>query len=123
MRPELIPLLVCPLSREPLVLEGQPEPWIETGSLLCPASGRRYPIRNGLPYLYIEDELWQPKAQEAAGWMQYHRDRGEGLDDGEVDFQLPYIEVHVPHWEAIAREFDIALELVRPQPGQWVLDV
>lgn len=121
MRAELIPLLRCPESQAPLHLEGEPQPWIEEGTLVC-ADGCRYPITRGMPHIYINDALWQPKAREAVGWITYHQDHQIYDQTGvEIDFQLPFFP-HDP-WIDIAHQFNIALELVQPQSGEWVLDV
>jgi SAM-dependent methyltransferase len=122
MRPSLIPRLRCPAGGGPLVLEGPASDWIEEGALLCPANGRRYPIKRGMAYLYAEDEHWRPLAAEAAGWVQMAKDGGYYDQTGvDIDFQLPYFP-HQP-WIDVARQFDIALDIVRPRPGVWVLDV
>ena len=44
--PELLDLLVCPLTRSPLKLEGD--------ELIGTVGGLRYPIRNGIPILLID---------------------------------------------------------------------
>src|SRR5690606_13809330 len=96
--------------------------WIETGALVCPTNGRRYPIRDGMAHLYVEDERWLPKAREAAGWVQLHNDRQLYSEASvSVDVRLPYVDQEP--WNAIAPEFDVALELSGPLAGKWVLDV
>ncbi len=125
MEMKLLPLLRCPAGGGALTLEGaQPagDGWVAQGTLICQSNGRRYPIRNGMPYLYVDDERWQPKAREAAGWVQFHKNHQIYEQSGVgVDFQLPYFP-HEP-WVEVARQFDIALELTAPHQGKWVLDV
>ena len=49
---ELLDILVCPVSKAPLV-------WNEKkGELICKASGLAYPVRDGIPVL-LEDEARQ----------------------------------------------------------------
>lgn len=45
--PELLKLLVCPLTRSPLKLEGE--------ELVGSVGGLRYPIREGIPILLIDE--------------------------------------------------------------------
>ncbi len=124
MRTILLPHLRCPLDGGSLELQAEPAAlergWVEEGTLINPRTGATYPIRAGMAYLYVDDERWQPLAREAAGWVQYHKDQG-GYSPSELDWQLPFVP-HEP-WTTIARSFDIALEIIQPQPGMWVLDI
>jgi uncharacterized protein len=45
--PELLKILRCPLTRSPLRLEGD--------RLVAERGGLRYPIRNGIPVLLVEE--------------------------------------------------------------------
>ncbi|MDF1628886.1 MAG: Trm112 family protein [Alcanivoracaceae bacterium] len=46
---ELLEILVCPVSKAPLI-------WLEDGNrLACKASGLAYPIRDGIPVLLEEE--------------------------------------------------------------------
>lgn len=45
--PELLKMLVCPLTRSPLLLEGE--------ELVGGVGGLRYPIRDGIPILLIDE--------------------------------------------------------------------
>ena len=47
--PKLLTILVCPVSKAPLVYNE------ETQELLCKASGLAYPVRDGIPVM-LEDE-------------------------------------------------------------------
>ena len=47
--PELLEILVCPESKEPLVY------FEEEGFLFCPASRLRYRIEDGIPVMLIEE--------------------------------------------------------------------
>ncbi|MFH0910980.1 MAG: Trm112 family protein [Planctomycetota bacterium] len=60
---DLLDILVCPLTRTPLVQEGD---W-----LVSREAGRRYPIRDGIPVLLIEEaEVLDEKKQ----WVRAHRE-------------------------------------------------
>ncbi|MEZ5064513.1 MAG: hypothetical protein R3B81_07230 [bacterium] len=54
--PELLELLVCPLSRAPVVVDGE---WIVSTD---PATRRRYRIDDGIPVMLIDEseELDEP---------------------------------------------------------------
>lgn len=45
MNEELLEVLVCPVDREDLSLEG--------GELVCRACGRRYPVIDGIPNMLV----------------------------------------------------------------------
>lgn len=53
--PELLAILVCPLTRSPLKVEGE--------SLVADVGGLRYPIRDGIPVL-LADEAELPEGVE-----------------------------------------------------------
>lgn len=126
MRTALVPYLRCPDDHGTLELQADAAAhasgWVEQGTLTNPRTGASYAIRNGMAYLYVDDERWQPLAREAAGWVQYHKDHHMyEQGDSEIDFQTPYYP-HEP-WIMVARNFDIALEIIKPRPGMRVLDV
>jgi SAM-dependent methyltransferase/uncharacterized protein YbaR (Trm112 family) len=125
MRTHLMPLLRCPLDGGPLELvdaQHQTDAWVETGRLLNPRLGRHYAIEHGVVFLHADDASWEPKAREALGWVQFHKDHNIYAQDGtSVNAQLPYFP-HEP-WIDIARQFDIALDLLQPRADEWVLDV
>lgn len=50
--PQLLKLLVCPLTRSPLRLEGD--------KLVGTVGGLRYPIRNGIPVLLVDEAELPP---------------------------------------------------------------
>ncbi len=54
--PELLQILVCPLTRSPLRLEGD--------ELVGEVGGLRYPIREGIPVL-LADEATLPEGVES----------------------------------------------------------
>ncbi len=47
--PKLLNILVCPVSKAPLVYNE------ETQELLCKASGLAYPVRDGIPVMLEEE--------------------------------------------------------------------
>ena len=49
---ELLDILVCPVSKAPLLWDEQ------KGELICKASGLAYPVRDGIPVL-LEEEARQ----------------------------------------------------------------
>ncbi len=44
---ELVDLLVCPVDKQDLRLEGQ--------ELICTSCDRRYPVEDGIPNMLVED--------------------------------------------------------------------
>ena len=53
--PQLLELLACPACKTPVTLEGE--------RLVCAQCGRRYPIRDGIPVMLVE-EAEQPSQKE-----------------------------------------------------------
>lgn len=49
MNPALLELLVCPLTRTPLVWDEQAQ------ELISPAAGLAYPVREGVPVLLVDE--------------------------------------------------------------------
>ncbi|MEX0774854.1 MAG: Trm112 family protein [Phycisphaeraceae bacterium] len=50
--PDLLDLLVCPLTRSPLKQEGD--------ELVATVGGLRYPIREGIPVMLVEEAKMPP---------------------------------------------------------------
>ena len=50
---ELLDILACPACKTPVRLEGE--------RLVCAQCGRRYPIRDGIPVMLIEEAEGGPK--------------------------------------------------------------
>lgn len=103
-------LVCCPVCRGRLELPADQSLSVEVGAgeLHCVACGRAYPIRRGIPHLYLDDNRWSSKAREAQGWVDYHKELGiyEQPVDA-VDLQVPYYPEQP--WISVARSFDIAL--------------
>ena len=61
---ELVELLVCPKSRQPLIYfpRGEADRDEASAFLLCPGSRLRYPIQDGVPVLLVEEALDVPVA-------------------------------------------------------------
>jgi uncharacterized protein YbaR (Trm112 family) len=49
---ELLEILACPLDKQPVRLEGD--------RLICSDCGRRYPIRDGIPVMLVEEAEMPP---------------------------------------------------------------
>ena len=57
---KLLSILVCPVSKAPLVYDEEQQ------ELVCKASGLAYPIRDGIPVM-LEEEARQLSADEKLG--------------------------------------------------------
>jgi uncharacterized protein YbaR (Trm112 family) len=57
---KLLSILVCPVSKAPLVYDEEHQ------ELLCKASGLAYPVRDGIPVM-LENEARQLTADEKRG--------------------------------------------------------
>ena len=68
MRPELLELLVCPVTRTKLRYDG------EAQELISDAAGVAFPVRSGVPVMLIEEA----RPINRSPWM------GEGLGGGGV---------------------------------------
>src|SRR6266511_3313637 len=75
LKEALLQDLVCPLSRDPLKLDGGPADRedVDSGVLACEGCGMRWPIRGGIPRL-VPPELveQQQKTAHAFGWQWQH---------------------------------------------------
>lgn len=56
---KLLSILVCPVSKAPLVYD------VDKQELLCKASGLAYPVRDGIPVM-LEEEARPLTAEEKA---------------------------------------------------------
>ena len=54
VNPELLKILACPACQKGLAEEGE--------QLLCRGCGRRYPVRNGIPVMLVEEAQGGPQA-------------------------------------------------------------
>ena len=56
---ELVRVLVCPKSKQPLIYfpRGETDRDEADAFLLCPASRLRYPVRDGVPVLLVEEAV------------------------------------------------------------------
>ncbi|MFZ0546357.1 MAG: methyltransferase domain-containing protein [Candidatus Promineifilaceae bacterium] len=124
MKTELLELICCPSCHQTLTVESyqiqKSEIW--EGLLTCSHCHRQYPIHKGMPYLYVDNVDWQPKAKEAEGWVLIHKNEGN-YEPGEdaVDLKIPYFP-HPP-WLTVARSFDIALMQLNLTGNEVVLDL
>ena len=58
--PNLLDILVCPVSKAPLIYDEK------SAELKCKASGLAYPVRDGIPVM-LESEARQLSADEKLG--------------------------------------------------------
>jgi SAM-dependent methyltransferase len=74
MKRELVEQLACPLSSDPLRLEGDNgTDDVESGELVCTGCGHRFPIRGGVPRLVPPDLVEQQRDTASAfGWQWQH---------------------------------------------------
>jgi len=70
--PELLAILVCPLSRKPLVQQGD---WLLSTD---PKTRRRYRIEDGIPVLLVEEG----EEMEAGAWREAMKAAGVAAGDG-----------------------------------------
>ena len=52
LNPDLLNILICPLTRSPLRLEGD--------QLIAEVGGLRYPIRDGIPVMLVDEAALPP---------------------------------------------------------------
>ncbi len=124
LRASLLDLLRCVHCQAALAAEGDgpPDGDLREGWLRCTRCGQRYPVRNGMPFIYVEDEHWAACAREAEGWVKLHKDKGiHDQTNVDIDFRLPYFAAEP--WLKVAQMFDIALEILNPRGGEMVLDL
>ena len=124
MKETLLPILRCPGCRESLLLttqsRRQDEVWV--GRLDCSSCGRQYPIENGLPLLFLDDDIWSVKAKEAAGWVSLHKSLGIYETGPEsIDHQIPYTDEEP--WPKVAHNFDAALDQLELTGSEQILDL
>ena len=65
--PDLLSLLRCPLTRSPLRLEGD--------SLVAEVGGLRYPVRDGIPVMLIEEAKLPEGFRSLAEFKAHFRDQ------------------------------------------------
>jgi SAM-dependent methyltransferase len=124
MKHELLELICCPACQQGLtVIEtDRREPEIWTGTLHCAACGQSYPIAEGMPRLYVNDDAWTPKAVEAEGWVTYHKELGiYDVQENAVDLQIPYYPEEP--WIQAARAFDTAVAELQLTGQETILDL
>lgn len=66
--PELLEILACPLCRSEVSLDGE--------RIVCRACGRRYPIRDGIPVMLV-DEAELPGGAKAADAQSESAEEGD----------------------------------------------
>ena len=124
MKDDLLELISCPACEEALAIDTvemrDGEVW--EGALSCTGCAASYDVHKGMPYLYSQDERWQPKEREAKGWITIHKDLGiYDPSEKNVDLQIPYYPEEP--WIGVARSFDISLELLKLDGSETILDL
>lgn len=125
MRKQLLTLVRCPACHGALQIKNVTarHEEIEEGELECRQCQAIYAVQAGMPYLYVDNELWQPKRGEAEGWTAIHKEKGiyEPVAKNSTDLRAPYINQEP--WIQVARSFDVALEILAVKQGMRVLDL
>ena len=126
MRRSLLDLVCCPACGGVLEVSDvvEPQPTIAESELRCTGCSVVYPVQRGIPHLYIDDVRWAPKAREAQGWVDYHKERDIYIQpEDAVDLKIPYYPEEP--WITVATSFDIAMEELVSflKPGMVVLDL
>lgn len=124
MKESLIEILSCPRCASPLQITEAThqtgEIW--AGTLQCRQCQHTYPIHNGMPLLYLNNETWQPKAVEAQGWVTLHKNQGiYEVVENSVDLQIPYYPQEP--WIRVARSFKAALGHLKLTGQERILDL
>ncbi len=123
MKENLIDLICCPVCNQALSISEpiyfSDEIW--EGKLTC-RQNHLFPIHNGMPHLFIDDDRWRQKAKEAAGWVKIHKELGiyEPVENP-VDFKIPFFDEEP--WISVAKSFDVALTELRLTGNEVVLDL
>ncbi len=123
MRKRLLEIICCPACHNRLDVQVDEEDEIEwfAGQLTCESCGKSYQLKDGMPFLYLDDERWAPKAQEADGWVTIHKNQGIYEQTNPVDFQIPYYPEEP--WINVARGFDFALDKLELNGNERILDL
>jgi ubiquinone/menaquinone biosynthesis C-methylase UbiE/uncharacterized protein YbaR (Trm112 family) len=124
MKQAFLELICCPACQSALELQGEQEldNEIWQGKLRCQKCNMVYPLENGMPLLYVDDEKWMPKAREAAGWVTHLKNLN--LYDPERD-GIDYVAPDFPAepWLRIKNSFDTALEELKLTGKETILDL
>lgn len=96
------------------------------GMLQCTQCSATYRIHKGIPYLIIDEELEESKAQEMKGWVSLWEKKGMYEQSVlsqhiEQSFKLPYLGG--PICTQVARMFDMALEEMDLTGNETILDL
>lgn len=88
----------------------------------CTSCNNTYPLEKGMPHLYIDDEKWRPKAQEATGWVTHTKNLN--LYNPELD-GIDYLAPDYPAepWIRIKQSFEAALKLLQLTGKETILDL
>jgi SAM-dependent methyltransferase len=73
MTPNFLEIICCPACHASLNLITCEKKYGELwqGILQCDNCQATYPLEKGLPFLFVQDDKWLPKAKEAEGWTEH----------------------------------------------------
>lgn len=124
MKQTLLELVCCPACHSSLELSSGQEQAGEiwSGKLQCRACNTAYPLEAGMPLLFIDDEKWEPKAREAAGWVTHLKSLDLYDPDREgVDYIIP--DYPFDPWIRIKTSFETALSQLKLTGKETILDM
>lgn len=124
MTPTLLDLICCPSCRASLNLvsseDNAGEIW--QGILQCKNCQAIYPLEKGMPHLFVQDDKWTPKAQEAAGWITHLKNLNlYEPERKDVDFLIPDYQDEI--WIRIRKSLHTALDLLKLTGQESILDL
>ena len=124
MTPSLLELICCPACHASLNLISSEdyagEIW--QGTLQCKNCRAIYPLEKGMPHLFVQDDNWTPKAQEAAGWITHLKNLNlYEPERTDVDFLIP--DYHDEIWIRIKKSLQAAFNLLKLTGQETILDL
>jgi ubiquinone/menaquinone biosynthesis C-methylase UbiE/uncharacterized protein YbaR (Trm112 family) len=127
LRPQLLPILRCPVCRGAVEPENGAGRELEEGTLRCLACGEAFAVEGGIAMMLSDRLPGMPeKRGEIAGWVEKAKGEEWYQPDDEVDAALPYLCRDLgwddPVWAANEHSFSRLLDRW-VEPGSRVLEV